>query len=311
MKKIFFAAFATMAFISCNQNNAEPYVADSGEKIQLTVKLPENATKVTGTPTDAQINDLQIFVFDKNGVYETSSHGAGSSLTLTCTSGDKCIVALANAPLETGVTSISDLRSRTSDLKDCSAGSIVMSGEVTQTLTASATVNMQVERLAARVSVSSISTDFELDQHKSLSFEVKAVYLINVAGDKAYLTSDTPSVWYNQAKYEQETSPVFLYDAVTAGTVTADEAYDTQHYFYCYPNATSTKTRLVVEAEVGGYTYYYPVTLNSVDANTAYDYALTITRLGSDSPDVPVVEGTVNFTVTVKDWVEQNVNETI
>ena len=48
-----------------------------------------------------------------------------------------------------------------------------------------------------------------------------------------------------------------------------------------------------------------------MDPNTAYTYNLTITRLGSDSPDMPVEEGTIKFTVTVKDWVEQDINETI
>jgi hypothetical protein len=98
---------------------------------------------------------------------------------------------------------------------------------------------------------------------------------------------------------------------VASGVIAAGSSYTNEHYFYCYPNLTDTKTRLVVEAVVGGYTYYYPVTLDAVDANTSYDYNLTITRLGSDSPDVPVEEGTVTFTVTVKDWVQQNVNETI
>ena len=103
----------------------------------------------------------------------------------------------------------------------------------------------------------------------------------------------------------------FLYDAVTDGQVADGESYRTEHFFYCYPNETATKTRLVIEAEIGGYTYYYPLTLDEVAANTAYTYNLTITRLGSDSPNVPVADGAVNFTVTVKDWVVQNVQETI
>ena len=67
----------------------------------------------------------------------------------------------------------------------------------------------------------------------------------------------------------------------------------------------------MVEAKIGKYIYYNPLTLVSVAANTSYDYKLTITRLGSDSPDVPVTEGTVQFSVTVKDWEEKTVDETI
>lgn len=310
-KQMFFAALAAVAVIGCSEKDVEMPDEQKGEKIQLTVNLPQAVTKVTGDLTDDRVNDVQIFVFDKNGLYETSTHSTSSSLSLTCTTGEKKIVALVNAPLENAITNIAELRARTSDLKDCDEGNIVMSGEVTEVLTSSTTVTMQVERLAARVAVSQVNTDFELEAHQNLPFVIKSIYLVNVAGEKAYLADNTPTKWYNETQYDASTSPAFLHDAVTAGTISNGGSYDTEHYFYCYPNTTATKTRLVIEAEVGGYTYYYPVTLNAVDANTAYAYNLTITRLGSDSPDVPVADGTVNFTVTVKDWVTQNVQETI
>ena len=235
------------------------------------------------------------------------TYGGSTGLDFT----KKQIVALANAPLETGIGNIAELGAAVSDLADCAAGNIVMSGMIVRELTASSTVTMEVERLAAKVGVSQISTAFELDQHKQMTFDIKAIYLINVAGEKAYLDQNEPSKWYNLGRHEAGNTLGFLRDDVASGVVAAGSSYTKEHYFYCYPNLTDTKTRLVVEAMVGGYTYYYPVTLDAVDANTSYDYNLTITRLGSDSPDVPVEEGTVTFTVTVKDWVQQNVNETI
>ena len=308
---MFFAVLAAVAVIGCNEKDVEMPDIQTGEKIQLTVNLPQAATKVTGDPTDDEVNDVQIFVFDKNGLYEASSRATASTLSLTCTTGEKKIVALVNAPIESSVANIAELRSRTSKLSDCSAGHIVMSGELTEVLTSSTTVTMQVERLAARVAVSQITTDFELEAHQNLSFEIRSIYLVNVAGERAYLSDNTPTTWYNKGQYVAETSLDFLRDVVAAGRVSNGDSYNTEHYFYCYPNATATKTRLVIEAEVGGYTYYYPITLNAVEANTAYTYNLTITKLGSNSPDVPVADGTVNFTVTVKDWTVQNVPETI
>lgn len=311
LKKMFIAAFAALAILGCNEKDVEMADVRGDEKIQLTVTLPGVVTKVTGAPSDDQVNDVQIFVFDKNGIYEASTHSSSSTLSLTCTTGEKQVVALVNAPLESSVNNIAELRSRTAGLADCSADNIVMSGETVATLTASTTISMQVERLAAKVSVASVSTDFELDAHKGLSFEIKSIYLVNVAGDRAYLSDNTPATWYNKSMYIEGTSLEFLHDAVSDGSLADGETYDTVHFFYCYPNTTSTKTRLVVEAEVGGFTYYYPVTLDTVSPNTSYTYNLTITRLGSDSPNEPVAEGAVNFTVTVKDWVQQNVQETI
>lgn len=311
VKKLFCAAMAAVALVGCNEKDVELADVQSGEKVQLTVTLPFGVTKVTGTPEDEQVNDIQIYVFDRNGIYETSSHAQSSTLSLTCTTGEKKIVALVNAKLEGAVSNIDELSSKVSLLSDCESDNIVMSGQVTKTLTANTTITMEVTRLAARVAVNGITTNFELDAHKNLSFKVKAIYLVNAAGDKAYLATNTPSQWFNKAKYIPETCLDFLYDQVNSEAISNGGTYATEHFFYCYPNSTQTKTRLVIEAEIGGYTYYYPLTLDSVAANTAYTYTLTITRLGSDSPDVPVADGAVNFTVTVKDWVQQNVLETI
>ena len=310
-KKLFFAAVAAVGLIGCSEKEVELGNEQAGEKVQLTVSLPQGVTKVTEVANDAQVNTIQIFVFDKNGIYETSSKGTGSTLALTCTTGEKNIVALVNAPEEGPVDNIAQLRAKTAALSVCSTSNIIMSGEVKKTLTASTTITMQVERLAAKVAVAHIGTDFDLEAHKNLSFEIKSIYLINVAGDRAYLDDNTPSVWYNKAKYALGTSLPFLHDDVSDGLLADGESYDKEHFFYCFPNTSSTPTRLVVEAEIGGYIYYYPITLETVVPNTYYTYRLTITRLGSDSPDVPVAEESVNFTVTVKDWVETEVSEVI
>lgn len=313
-KRLYWAVLlAAAGLVGCNEKTVDLSTDEisTGEKIQLTVKLPVATTKVTGPASDDHVGDIQVFVFDKNGVYETSSSGGGSSLSLTCTTGEKKIVALVNAPKENGVRNIDELRARTADLADCSENSIVMAGEVTKVLESSATLTMTVERIAAKVAVEKITTDFTLDQHKDLDFKVKSIYLINVAGERAYLVNNTPSLWYNAGEHIDATAPSFLHDEVASGTIANGSSYETEHYFYCYPNSTATKTRLVVEAQIGSYIYYYPVTLEKVDPNTAYTYSLTITRLGSDSPDKPVEDGAVQFNVTVKDWVEQNVEEII
>ena len=200
-QRMFYAAFAAIALVGCNEKNIKPVEVPSGDKVQLTVNLPENLTKLTGVPTDSKINDVQIFVFDRNGLYETSSHGNASTISLTCTTGEKHLVALVNAPLEESVSNLEDLRLRTSDLSSCSAGNLVMSGETPVELTASTTVTMEVTRLAAKVALESVVTAFENEVHRNLPFEVKAVYLVNVAGDRSYLKENAPTKWYNKGAY--------------------------------------------------------------------------------------------------------------
>jgi hypothetical protein len=64
---------------------------------------------------------------------------------------------------------------------------------------------------------------------------------------------------------------------------------------------------LVVETKLGDRVYYYPIDIvgtgNILDVNTHYTVTrLTITGPGVDHPDDLLDNGTVSFTVTVKDW---------
>ena len=68
LKKTISAVFAAMAVIGCNEKNLEVPETTTREKVQLTVRIPEEVTKVTGTSSDGKVNDLQVFVFDRNGV---------------------------------------------------------------------------------------------------------------------------------------------------------------------------------------------------------------------------------------------------
>lgn len=105
-------------------------------------------------------------------------------------------------------------------------------------------------------------------------------------------------------------------------SLTYNTTYSVKHHFYGYPNPVATdanagswtprKTRLVVEATLGGEVCYYPVTLDKMQRNTEYIINLTVTRLGSPDPDTPVTTGEASFTVEVKDWVDGGtINETI
>lgn len=309
-KQFYLAAFAAMALVGCNEKMVE-LNEPAGEEVRLTVNLPQLATKVIGAPSDDAVNDLQVFVFNKYGVYETSASGSGKSLTLTCTTGEKQIMALVNADAESNVTDMNMLRSRKAKLSSMAAGDLIMSGETTEELTNDSSIEMHVKRLSARVILNSVKTEFELEQHKNLSFAVKSVFLINVAGDAPYSGTSTPGEWHNLADYDPVTNLPFLRDQVSSGEIADGNVYDTKHCFYCMPNSTDTKTRLVVEAEIEGDTYYYPITLDNVEQNTSYAYNLTIKRFGSESPDVPVENGTVTFTVEVDPWDETIVDEII
>lgn len=304
--KFYFAALAALAIVACNEKPInESLCVEEQKQVQLTVTVDDGTTKITGSSDDKNINDIQIFVFDKYGVYETSASSATMPVTLTCTAGEKQIVALVNAEPEENVKNLADLSARKAYLADSSGEDLVMVGDANVTLFESAPVSISVKRLAAKVLLKSVTLSFALPQHRDLSFEITSVYLINAVGDKAYMSGSTPTIWYNVGAYDPSNSLPMLYDAVTEGViVSGDNPYNIDHYFYCYPNATATKTRLVIEALIGGNTYYYPITLDQIESNNMYAYDVKLTRPGTDSPDLPIQEGSVNFSVTVQGWDE-------
>lgn len=315
IKKLYFAAIAAVfAFTGCAEGQADlSQVETSEDLMELTVSVSDAQTKITGQNyLDDIINDIQIFVFNKYGVYETSATAENYTLKLSCTSGHKQIVALVNADPVSDILNIKDLAAIKSDLAGVGNGELVMVGTKEVDLPCEGPVVIDVTRLVARVVLKSVYLNFTLPQYRKLSFEITDVYVVNAAGDKAYMEDNEPSFWYNEGTCDPVTTLPHLYDAVVDGSlVSQGPKYETNHYFYCYPNNTEKKTRLVLEALIDGNPYYYPITLDEIKSNHMYSYDLTITKLGSDSPDVPVDESVVTYTAVTGTWIQHQEKEEI
>lgn len=319
-KRIYLAALAALALASCTEKNVDQTV--KGEMVELEVKVPILETKLIGTaPHESTITSLQVFVFDKaSGELEAYKESI-NNLKLLCFAGEKEIVAIVNAPSLSDVTSLSDLQSRKSSFTDNTQLKLVMSGSVTKQLTAEDNqVTIDVTRLAARVNLTEVKNAMELEANRSKDFVINGAYLINVAGDKSYLTYSEPEIWYNKMRNEEDAS--YMISSSTKLLLKYDTTNPLNYYYYCYPNPTATdandgtwsprKTRLVLEAALDGEVCYYPVTLSEVEQNTVYNISMVITRRGSASPDIPVTTDEATVTVNVLPWQEGTVyDETI
>lgn len=79
---------------------------------------------------------------------------------------------------------------------------------------------------------------------------------------------------------------------------------------YAYPNASrrSAKyndrtTKLIIETEFDGVTYWYPFSIPDMQPNTAYTFSsITLLRLGNLDPDQPLDTDQVDVHVEVLDW---------
>ena len=309
MKKSIFAfAAALAALVACNKNEVTPMgpqnQPETLEPCELTVGICGSMTKATAVTKDneAKVNDLQVFVFRGDELDAYTSVDNAMELTLSCTAGEREVYALVNAPEYSMVSSKTALLAKVSELSANSLTNFEMVGSKSVTLPQASTVSIDVNRIASRVVLKKVTRNFTSAALQSLDFTVDAIYLINVAGNTSYDLTAAPGAWYNVAKYNSEL-PSLLHDAV-GSKIANGASHDTAHSFYSYPNdAASKTTRLVIETTLGTAKYYYPINLPAMESNKSYEIAeVTITRPGSDDPDVPVSFADATFSINVIDW---------
>ena len=307
-KSIFVFAAALAALVACNKNEVTPVgpqnQSETLEPCELTVGICGSMTKATAVTKDneAKVNNLQVFVFRGDELDAYASVDNAKELTLSCTAGEREVYALVNAPAYSEVSSKTTLIAKVSELSANSLTNFEMVGSKSVTLPHTSTVSIDVNRIASRVVLKKVTRNFTSAALQSLDFTVDAIYLINVAGNTSYDLSAAPGAWYNVAKYNIELASL-LHD--TVGSKIANGAsHDTAHSFYSYPNdAASKTTRLVIETTLGTTKYYYPINLPAMESNKSYEIAeVTITRPGSDDPDVPVSFADATFSINVIDW---------
>ncbi|MBQ6689659.1 MAG: hypothetical protein IJN02_10580 [Bacteroidales bacterium] len=315
---ILFAALAVSALAGCKEVIVEP-VADDGDEVLLNVLVPVAQTRTAGISEGDTVSDVQTFVFDQSGVLETYSHVTGANgCTLRCTKGTKDIVVLVNASSLSQIGTLAELLAAKSDLlEDNDSHLCVMEGRDTFVIDKSQTVNVKVTRHVAKVTLEQITLDFAADHFAEETFKIKAVYLVNVAGDRKYFSSDASQVWYNQTLAQDKEHDI-IYDSCSDAILASDTPYMQKHQFYCYENLSVSDvsglpwsprpTRLVIEATLGNDLMYYPVTISKIKQNTAYSVKVNITRPGSSSPDIPVDIYDATSVIEVVDW---NTGDTI
>lgn len=333
MKKKISYVFAAVALLSaCEGEDAYEQHPDEREKVSLEVVMSSSeTTKITGTGGDEEksVSSYQVLVYDMSSrMLETFAFPAPSaeSVTLQCTTGPKDIVVLANAPDMSSKVSYDAFIAGSSLLTDNSVGSLVMEGHTACDITsAMSSVTVNVRRVVAKVVLEKISVDFESNAYDNMSFVLKNAYLTNVAAEKKYLAQgQEPALWYNKIfRTSVPKVDALVYGSLGDKGLQNPSEYTEKHHFYCYPNPceedtfssevwSPRPTRLVIEAELGGKLYYYPVSLPVLQQNTRYHVSLNIARPGATSPEQDMERGDASFTIKVEEWEgPKNLTETI
>lgn len=359
-------ATATLSLSACssdeNENGMQP--KEKTAKLELTLVGAPADSRATGTlPTtdESQINRLTVAVFTGatgnpvNALREFTGKdikdaetGSGKTISILCEPGDEqtiYVVANASPALFAGVTNLAGFKAKLMLLSETTkaAGSgdatdvqkpsnLPMLGIVNkQNLTAGTetTATAALTRLVARTSISSIKIAFDkAGQFKDATFNVTGIYLKNANSSvNAEKTGSVPISGSDKANK-------YLYEAVSSHT--ANTELTTPYYFYAFPNASATPTKLIIkgtfDADGTGstsapVTRYYPVTINkkqanttitggegtdkgSIAANTRYVLTALIKGEGVDDDSKEIDPATLKLTVTVADWaltINQNV----
>jgi hypothetical protein len=306
--------------------------------VEVVFSVLGETTRATGTDGEAAVDSWTLLLYRDGRLAEAGASSSGSEIRKTLPAGDYTAYAVVNPPASfdpAGFPAPDALAGAESALGDNAPGRLVMAGRrsVTVPVPDGSVQRIGVDRLVCKAGIRKVSVQFENPDLAARPFRLRGIYLTNCYGKSRYgsdWTADdilsTTSVWHNRMGFHSETGV----DGLLAETgldipVTADRPHTQEHVFYFYPNPlpasadtrsgtwSRRKTRLVLEAQIGERTYYYPVTLPESQRNRTYLIEEAVIRkLGSLDPekDEPGAID-VTFSTSPDDWSPAyNVTET-
>lgn len=307
-------SIATFLALGCQKEMPAP-VQEPGQ-CHLTVGVSigsTSETKVTDvTPgSETFVGSLQVFLYDGESLAGSGRDTCARVSVEGIRSGSYDLYVLANAPEapSSSAATLSSLKGTGSSLGDNAPGRLVAFGSGSVDVGAgSNSARVQAVRLVSKVVLEKITNALE-GPLAGARLTVHSVYVTNVAAS-CRLGGGSDSTYINRMGYRGGM------EALTHDVVETDVAssIDVAHTFYVYENPverdsvggnwTPRRSRLVVDATVGGTHCYYVVTLPVLGRNRIYEIQdLAITRLGSDDEET-VSEGAAVVVggVTLSPW---------
>ena len=317
--------FAIPAFISCSKNGMAAEDRLEQNEITLRYALPS-----------ACGDSLDIYVYNQDQLRRLDAYcrmAAGADLPdnikVCSRSGRKTIVALYGWPgaEEIGWASFSSyaaLSKITVSLESENPSKPRLAGIVNLNAGVTAKPVITMSPVMARIRLNSIKCDFSGRPYEGAVLKNARVYLTNVCTRTSLNPQDSPGREYlnvggwSQGDMSSFAAREFL-EAALPPEISAKEVQP-QICLYCYPvegfydNAAHPITKLVIEGELNNQKVYYPINIGdytggNIRADFTYSINLTISRMGSETPDVPLFPGTVDGSVQVLPWVENDVQK--
>ena len=297
--------------------------------VEVVFSVLGEATRATGTAGEAAVDSWTLLLYRDGRLAEAGTSSSGSSIRKTLSAGAYTALAVVNPPPSFDPAGFPDpgaLAGAESTLGDNAPGRLVMAGQrsVTVPVPDGSVQRIGVDRLVCKAGIRKVSVQFADPVLAARPFRLKGIYLTNCYGKTRYGSDYTAegilsevSAWYNRMGFHSEAGV----DGLLAETgldlpVTSDRPHTQDHVFYFYPNPIPAsldtrsgtwarrRTRLVLEAQIGDRTYYYPITLPESQRNRTYLIEEAVIRnLGSLDPerDEPGAID-ITFSTSPDDW---------
>lgn len=341
-KKIFYCVASALAVLTaCNKNSADPALHE-GEDAVVTFNLSgaDFSTKaISETQSDAEknIKDIKVFVFDSEGRLNsvgTSSGKTDCEVRISRSNNLNCYALVNTGSMNfNNVTNLQALKNHVSKMNENASDAFHMVGSKICDLRSASSVTIDVARVMSKVSVGSIKTDFAAPGLSAVTTKLKGIYLINVCGSTKFDNyAWGTDLWYNYREFDasSQTAAKFYMGEKGMNQLLSATAYVADKTMYCYPNPTTSEndirsepsgaamTRLVLEVEIDGRLFFYPITIGKKDdgdgllPNRHYIVrSVVLTGLGSDNPDVDPMFGNIQYTIQVENWKNEISEEVI
>lgn len=336
MKKILFGVMLAFAAVGCSKNQDLVGESINEELVDVTLSMSVDNPQTKGSGAnfgvnsdDNTLNTMDLFVFrtkegsDDYGALEyykrfsADECSTSFNFLLKLTTGPKTIVSIGNSHRSSwpNITRLDALKAEISSLQNEQFKNFTMTGVLDLNVNGNTTVQYNISRLVSRIVVANISTKFEGTPYEGYPFKNVKMYLINVQGQKYFVTNSGQNLKVLNYGRVVDTDingcaiAGMLYD--NAGVDITDSGYSTKHYFYCYQNDVTQEndnnkfTKLVIEGEINGVTYYYPIPLKELERNNSYSYDITILKPGSLDPAKDVTNAQISTVCMVSNWNEK------
>ncbi len=305
---------------SLHQDGSFTGAYDKTQPVKLAVL---NSKEDVETLEVLAFNDDQLQKLD---CYQRFENPVSGTVNISSQNGEKIIMACANSHFDRNdwmhISSLAGLEEIKVELENEVRGRPVMSGSL-RTKAGSSGESIMLERLHSKVILRSISCDFTGKAYDGEQIRNARAYLTNV--------NATCPIWGECLYAERYVNRGMLSEADISrfkdesliindlGTIGKDIIHCNVNMI-CYPNLPDSEgpgtsfTRLVIEGEIAGQIWYWPIDINrgddiaqeGVGRNMEYIYDIRITRKGSADPDTAIETGCVEFIMEVREWKEKD-----